>query len=223
MAIKYVDLPEIGAVTLQKRRGNRSLRISIAATGVVKVSLPPWAPYRLAIEFAKAKRAWILKHRREPQLLSEGQRIGKAHRLVFVHKPSLRSVRTQLKDNLVIVALPQDLSPISPTAQRLIHQHQLLPSRLHDLAAVHGFTYQAVSIKRLLSRWGSCDQRGNITLNCYLMQLPWHLIDYVLLHELIHTRVMAHGDRFWSELERFVPNLSSIRKEMRASKPMLNF
>jgi predicted metal-dependent hydrolase len=97
----------------------------------------------------------------------------------------------------------------------------LLPPRLAELAQRHGFSYGEVSVKPLKTRWGSCDQAGNITLNIFLMQLPWHLIDYVLLHELTHTRIMRHGPPFWEAMEHLLPNVTAIRKEMREHRSAL--
>ena len=97
----------------------------------------------------------------------------------------------------------------------------LLTPRLQQMAVQHGFVYKSVSIKRLTSRWGSCSSQKDIVLNSYLMQLPWQLIDYVILHELTHTRIMAHGTKFWAELGQYVPNLRDIRRQMRTHRPML--
>ena len=98
---------------------------------------------------------------------------------------------------------------------------QLLPGRLSNLADRHGFAYGSVQIKHLKSRWGSCDHERNITLNLFLMQLPWELIDYVLLHELTHTQIMRHGPDFWNAMRRVLPNLQAIRKQMRLHHPVL--
>jgi hypothetical protein len=89
------------------------------------------------------------------------------------------------------------------------------------LAQKHGFEYSSVSVKRLKGRWGSCDQHQNIVLNLYLMQLPWELIDYVLLHELTHTRILRHGPDFWAAMQRVLPNVKAIRKEMKQHQPVL--
>ncbi len=55
------------------------------------------------------------------------------------------------------------------------------------------------------------------------MQLPWKLIDYVLLHELTHTRRHAHsGAPFWAELERHEPRAKRLRKTLHAHQPTLS-
>ena len=75
-----------------------------------------------------------------------------------------------------------------------------LPPLLSELAGHYGFKYKKVKITGSKSRWGSCSATGSINLSCYLMLLPPHLMDYVLLHELTHTKEMNHGPQFWEIL-----------------------
>ena len=75
-----------------------------------------------------------------------------------------------------------------------------LPPLLDELATHYGFKYKRVKITGSKSRWGSCSAIGSINLSCYLMLLPPHLMDYVLLHELTHTKEMNHGPKFWELL-----------------------
>ena len=79
---------------------------------------------------------------------------------------------------------------------------QVLPPRLDRLACRHGLTYTGVRIGSSRSRWGSCSAQGSINLSCFLLKLPARLVDYVLLHELAHTREMNHGPRFHALLDR---------------------
>lgn len=73
---------------------------------------------------------------------------------------------------------------------------RLLPARLEMLAKRHNLSYAKVKIGDPKTRWGSCNRNKVINLSLSLMLLPWHLIDYVLLHELCHTEVMNHGEAF---------------------------
>lgn len=91
-----------------------------------------------------------------------------------------------------------------------------LPRRLKELADQYKFSYKRVSINNSTSRWGSCSSAGNINLSFYLMLLPDHLIDYVLLHELCHTVEMNHSDRFWTLLDACTNNRAkALRTEMK--------
>lgn len=232
MATKRVSLPSIGTVTLYKRHGNRSLRLSIGHDGDVRVSMPYWTPYAAGIEFAIAKTAWIINHKLpEPPSLRHGQSIGKAHRLYFISQPPVAHLKTHVSETEIRIHVPADTKPQEASVQQAAQKasiralrkeaETLLPQRLGTLARQTGLDYQSVSIKRMKSRWGSCSSSQDITLSLFLMQLPWHLIDYVLIHELTHTRLMQHGKPFWQELERHLPNARLLRKEIKAYQPIL--
>lgn len=65
------------------------------------------------------------------------------------------------------------------------------------------------------TRWGSCNSRGLISLNWRLIQLPLHLIDYVVAHELAHLTEMNHSKAFWAKVESIYPEYRSARRELR--------
>lgn len=93
---------------------------------------------------------------------------------------------------------------------------RVLPTRLKELAEANGFRYNSCSIRDMHTRWGSCNQKGNISLSLYLILLPDRLINYVLLHELCHTVEMNHGEHFWSLLDKVCCcNSRELRKELK--------
>ncbi|MDD4877178.1 MAG: M48 family metallopeptidase [Dehalococcoidales bacterium] len=79
-----------------------------------------------------------------------------------------------------------------------------LTSRLHYFAEKYGFTCNKVTIRNQKTRWGSCSYKNNISLNMKLILLPDEVVDYVILHELVHTRIHDHSKRFWVELDKYV-------------------
>ena len=79
-----------------------------------------------------------------------------------------------------------------------------LVDRLNYLAVKYGFQYNRVFIKNQKTRWGSCSGKNNINLNLNLVRLPDELIDYTILHELVHTRIKNHGQQFWAQLDRLL-------------------
>ena len=98
-----------------------------------------------------------------------------------------------------------------------------LPIRLAALARQHGFHYNGVTIKDTSSRWGSCSNRKHINLSLLLMTLPWHLIDYVLLHELCHTVELNHSDRFWALMNRVTNGKAlQLRQELKGRNALIN-
>lgn len=230
MSVKTVEIDGIGAVSLYKRKGSRTLRLSISHTGQVRVTLPSWAPYSSAVTFAKAKSEWIKAQLPEVVLIPQAHPVGKAHHIHFDLGVG-KAVTTRIHGNQARVLLPPGVRWDSREAQEAVQNvalrvlkkeaAQLLPFRLKSLAERHGYSYKSVAIKRLSGRWGSCTDQKDIVLNCYLMQLPWELIDYVLLHELAHTRIMRHGPPFWEEIAQHMPDVSQKRRAIKQHKPTL--
>lgn len=96
------------------------------------------------------------------------------------------------------------------------HARIILPPRLSMLSRQYNLPYQQVKITSSNTRWGSCSARHSINLSYYLLLLPKHLIDYVLLHELAHTREMNHGERFWVLLNELTERKAqALRKELK--------
>lgn len=234
MPVKKIEIPELGTVNLYKRRGIRSLRLTLSHTGDVRVSLPYWVPYAAATQFALSKLDWIKAQQAHViSHLTNGDHIGKAHRLRFIQDTNRDNIKTRITtDREIRVHHPLHLTSTHPDVQAAaqkaciralkIQAEKLLPQRLRTLAETHSFDYASVSVRQLKSRWGSCTDKQHITLNCYLMQLPWHLIDYVLMHELMHTRIMAHGPTFWTAMTEILPNTQALRKEMKLYSPSFN-
>ena len=91
-----------------------------------------------------------------------------------------------------------------------------LVRRTAELARMHGFTYSNVSIRSSKSRWGSCSGRNSISLSLFLMKIPQHLQDYVILHELCHTVHHDHSPLFWQLLNTVTHGHAlQLRQELR--------
>lgn len=232
MAQKIVFLEGVGEITLSKRKGTKNIRMSVGPTGKVRVGIPYWLPYSAGLQFADRRRDWITKHQPNFKLsqLANGSKIGKSYRLDYIYEPGRAKTATRIKDNSVRVVSGLNISNVSlqvhavKAAERALKKEAeaLLPDRLIQLANRYGYSFKSVKVKRMTSRWGSCSSDKLITLNYYLMQLPWQLIDYVLVHELIHTKHLNHSQQFWSDFEIIVPNAKLTRKQLKDYRPVFN-
>ena len=230
MAFREYILANGKNVTIYKRKGNRNLKLSITTLGEIRVSIPLWAPYKAGLQFAHSRIEWIDQQKIKNPILEHGKSVGRAHRLVFEAAES-KSVTSRIVGNNIYVRYPFDLNSSSPVVQAKANQasvralrlqaRQLLPQRLSNLAARHGFDYADITIKQLKGRWGSCDQHKHIVLNLFLMQLPWELIDYVILHELTHTRILKHGPSFWAEMQEVLPQTKVLRQQLKNYQPIV--
>lgn len=91
---------------------------------------------------------------------------------------------------------------------------KVLATRLKEIAEKHGYRYNRITIRNQKTRWGSCSSTNNINLNAKLTLLPDELRDFILLHELVHTRVKNHGPKFWAELVQAEPRAGELAKKV---------
>lgn len=233
MPVKIIDIEAIGPVHFYKKRGLKNIRLSFTAAGQIRVTLPAWTPYQAAVSFTSSKRDWILKNMpSKPQPLTDGLFIGGGYTMRLVATDEVEGVTTQLLGKTILVEHSFDLAADSEKVQaaatraalRALRKHaeETLPHRTRALADDHGYKVGDIRVRQLKRRWGSCDHKGNITLNFFLIQLPDKLLDYVLMHELTHTKHMNHQPVFWKEVETVLPDFKLRRKLLKNYKPALS-
>ena len=146
-------------------------------------------PYR--ISFKEAKRTILSNMQWLKKYLSRMDRLKREHESLFKN-------------------------PVNVSEKTAVRK---ITTRLGQLAAEYGFTYNKVSVRNLKSRWGSCSEKNNISLNVKLARLPQKLVDYLILHELTHTRVKSHGKAFWGCLEALIPGAKELDSRLKKYNP----
>lgn len=200
-----------GLGTVRFRISPNATRIAIYlnAKGQISVSIPRSCTFREAEDFLLSKQHDIMAKRNSISQRARNRSIEFPVRtkLYELHLRVGQRFGSSRSDNIVTLEYPSHLDPQSTEVQQYAQitltelyrseAKQLLPPRVAELANLHGFTYNRVSIRDTHTRWGSCAANNNISLSLNLMRLPNHLIDYVILHELCHTVVKNHSDDFW--------------------------
>ncbi len=92
---------------------------------------------------------------------------------------------------------------------------EIIPKRVEHYAKIMGVSYDKITIRNQVSRWGSCSAKGNLNFNCLLMLCPAEVMDYVVVHELCHLKEMNHSKKFWSLVESFCPEYEQHKKWLR--------
>ena len=95
------------------------------------------------------------------------------------------------------------------------HATKRLPERVEAWRAKVGVSMPRVLIADQLKRWGSCDRSGTVRLNWRIIQAPMRLVDYVVVHELVHLRHRGHGVDYWRAVGRVMPDYERRREELR--------
>lgn len=89
---------------------------------------------------------------------------------------------------------------------------EILPRLVVRYAKEMGISYEKVFVKAQKTRWGSCSSKGNINLNCLLMNVPSYVRKYVIVHELAHRKEMNHLEQFWEVVANVMPEYQKAVK-----------
>ncbi len=115
-----------------------------------------------------------------------------------------------------------ELKPLAPAQlrERLAmclkeYARSCLGARLALLARIYGLPYARLRLGAQKSRWGSYSVRGSVSLNSKLIFLPPELADYIVLHELCHSRHLNHGPDYWALLSGLNPDAPELDRQMR--------
>ena len=143
----------------------------------------------------------------------------------------LKNFTVSMRDETVVIACPAHADFTTDRVQTLVKNavmramrkkaEEYLPPLVQYWSSLFDLPYNKVTISKARSRWGSCSSKRDISLLFYLMLLPAHLMDYVILHELAHTREMNHGPEFWELLNQLTDGKAlALRKELRMHRPV---
>ncbi len=172
----------------RKNTLSRYIKISIKADKYVLVSMPKRASFSIARKFA----------------LDNIDEIKNALSKIKPKKYILDGVEFDTSSSYVL-ALKKKAK-------------EFLPKRLDELAQKYGYKYNKVALKYMKTRWGSCSFKNNINLNVSLVTLDRELIDYVLLHELVHTVEKNHAKTFWARINSHMPDARIRQKILKSRK-----
>lgn len=222
---------EFGQIDIRRNLRSRTIKVSVTPAGNLRASLPTYAPVFLLQRFIKTSRLQLrtmLAKQKPPYLFSDGMTIGKSHRLVVIASNATHAKRS---GQTILLHLQQGHSLSDPVVEKIIRVEIVralrveakayLPKRLKYLAPSLEATYKKVRFSHAGSRWGSYSSSGTISLNIALMKLPFELIDYVIIHELCHTKQMNHSAKFWHLVESADPNYKNHRKELKKHTPVI--
>ena len=209
MTAKVVQFQQIGPVTFVKNRRSKNIKISVKPDQSVRVSFPFYASSLEVSHFVMKNIGWISGQQQKFEIKRSKIKTGQIQtRLHTITLQEGAANKTKINFNNIEISLADLDSESSRSYLENVlvgiyrfEAQKILPARLTELAQKHGFTFNRLTIRNNRRNWGSCSARNNISLNLQMMKLPDELIDYILLHELVHTRIKNHGPLFWAKLD----------------------
>ncbi len=198
-------------------RRARRLAVRVLPGGLVEIVVPPGTRPHAVQQFVARHRQWIERKLAQYRPLDDAPADGLPESIRFAASAETFAIRYAAAPGPLRLAVdgrslrltgePARGVMLRRVLQRFTmrHAHGVLAPWAAELSAATGLCFQRVQIRRQRTRWGSCSRNGTISLNaCLLFQEP-PVVNYLLLHELAHTRHMNHSRRFWALVERFEP------------------
>lgn len=224
---------EFGKITIRRSAQATQVRVRVAPDGTLRASLPLRAPLLLVKHLLISSRhelRRILAQAKPEYKYENGMLIGKSHTLI-IQDTNNNEVSISRHGLQIIVKAPRHINLDDIDVSRKIRDNVIaalriearsyLPRRLSFLAQKHNLSYSKTRFSHAGGRWGSCSSSGTISLNIALMKLPFELIDYVIIHELSHTKHMNHGPAFWALVAEADPNYKAHRRALKSQNPSI--
>ena len=222
-----IELKNVGKVKIQKKRSMKSIRLRIDKDGMPVVSAPWHVSKPVIYKFLTDKSDWIQANSDNNKLIyRDGIQLACGIKLSIqdgFNKNYSKSEGKVLNIKIKESFTPENIKQQNYIEKRILNamselaENQLLP-RLLKISEQTKINFNQAYVKKLHSRWGSCDQSKNIVLNIFLTQIPNDLVDYVIVHELMHTIHLNHSKDFWADVGKFLPSYKELRKDLKGYK-----
>ena len=229
LASRQIQLQETTIAYAFQRVKRKTIGMSVGADGL-EVRAPRWATVASVEAVLHEKSAWILRKLQESQERQKQMRhtiiewrdgatlpfLGE--QWVVRLDPEHQSLPTSNEDaapKCLHIALSLHAQPgqIRDAVQAWLMQQAKLnfTQRLDHFAPQLGVQWKRLSLSNASSRWGTASADGSIRLNWRLIHFKQDVIDYVVVHELSHLRVMNHSPQFWETVGSLVPDYQQRR------------
>ncbi len=209
MTAKVVHFTQIGPVTFVKNRRSKNIKISVKPDQSVRVSFPFYVSGDEVARFVIKNLEWITNQQQKFEVrkskIEPGRFQTKLHAITLTEGDANKTTVNFQQIEIQLANL-NDYGSINYLENVMVgifrnEAKKLLPAKVAELAHKHGFQFGRVTIRNNKRNWGSCSSKNNISLNLQMMKLPDELIEYIILHELVHTKIKNHGPLFWQKLD----------------------
>lgn len=211
--------PEIEIIRKRVKR----LSLKVRAEDERIICTIPWFVTKAdTLAFIEKNRPWIEKQKQKIRQLRSMHihrepgsilYMGESYRVVTVPNATNPGIVNHEEKIIISSINADDLSQRKEWYR--LQAYKVLPPLIHESAKQHGFAFKKISIKHQKSKWGSCSIDGSLNFNIKMLLTPDYVIEYLIIHELAHTREFHHGDKFWQLVEECCPNYLEAEKYLR--------
>ncbi len=223
----------MGEIKINKiiRSRRKTIGIIVERDASVTVRAPKRVPLKFIKSFVNEKSGWIKKYQHiakekfkenQPKQFVEGEEfyfIGKKYPLLYVKNPEEPLVLDMF--NFVMDRRLKKYAREVFISWYKIHAYHIITQKVDYFSRITGLNYNRVKINNAQKRWGSCSSRGNLNFSWRVIMAPEDVIDYLIIHELAHTKELNHSPRFWDIVAYIMPDYEDQEKWLRDNGHLL--
>jgi len=235
LLLESVSFAGISRCHLRHSFRAKRIRIELRSDRSLLIVIPSGTREDQWLAFVLSKRQWIEKKLKKPALQGPGRKTGVSgfpSTMDLLCQTQQYSISRHTGTQNRAIAVAETLNLVCKhTSEKLMFQNlrrwlitqarEEFLARLDRISKATGLEWNRLSIRGQKTRWGSCSAQGNLSLNFKMLFLPSDLVDYVLLHELVHTREMNHSHHFWALMKKFDPKCEQHRADLRKAGQLL--
>lgn len=198
------------------RRPVKHARLRVREDASVQLIVPHCFDQSLIDSILQKKAAWIARHqqffrgrRSAYQTIAPSEILLFDQVFCFVQTPEL-GCQAVVDDITKEIRSGRDFTCKAELERwHRSYAREYLRFRISELSAAHRLPFNRLFIRSQRTKWGTCSAKRNISLNWRLILTPKHVIDYVILHELVHTKILNHSHAFWVHLRAICASAES--------------
>lgn len=218
----------------RSRKRKKTLSLQISSNADITVYAPYFTPVAEIDRFVEEKRKWIdrtlrsqarqivLPQEKTYETGEEFYYLGRLYPLEAVFDP-LENTGVSFRVDRFVLNCP-DKREMKKYYFALWYQQKAkehIPVRAEHFSRELNLQPRGIRITSARSRWGSCSQDNSLAFSFRLMMAPPQVIDYVIVHELMHIRQKNHSSKFWRLVIEAMPDSFAHRRWLREHQDML--
>ncbi len=205
------------------RSKRKSISLQIKVNGEFIVRAPLNCEDKKIFNFIHQKANWIINKRLEAKAHAQSLKLEDGENIVLLDKNYkihvADTVRAKITSNLIVLPQCNKKENLVKILKKVLKNY--LEQKVPKFANFFGFSYSNIGVSSAKTNWGSCSATNRLHFTYKLALCPKEVVDYIIIHELCHTKVKNHSSKFWSLVFKCCPNYKTQEKWLKTNRAVV--
>lgn len=204
------------------KSNRKTISIEITSNGDMIVRAPYFSSTEQINKFIVDKAKWIIQKRIEYKAKSPKLDLSDGSKILILDKEyevqTSQSNRIVLKDGVLYLPEPKRFS-LKLILKKLLKNY--ITEKVKEYSSLYGFNYSSITISEAKTNWGSCSYSNRLHFTFRLALCPLYVVDYIVLHELSHTKIKNHSKSFYNLIISIMPDYKKANKFLKDNRHIM--